>query len=44
MKKLLLKFLKYRKTAVTTIFTNPVVTEEWVLFGRFTIYKNFKSY
>lgn len=43
MKKILLKILKYRISAVSTIFSTPIVTEEWVLFGKFIICKNYKS-
>lgn len=43
MRKLLLKILKYRISAVSTIYTSPIVTEEWILFGRFTIIKTLKT-
>lgn len=37
MKKLIHKILKCRKVAVTTIFAQPVITYEWVVFGKFVI-------
>ncbi|WP_262497362.1 hypothetical protein [Chryseobacterium scophthalmum] len=43
MKKILLKILKYRTSAVSTIFITPVITEEWILFGKFIIFKSYKS-
>ena len=43
MKKLIQKILKVRKTAVTTIFVNPIITEQWILFGKFTIHKTNKT-
>lgn len=43
MKKLLQKILKVRKTSVTTIFVNPIITEQWILFGSFTIYRTTKT-
>lgn len=43
MKKLIQKILKCRKSAVTTIYANPIITEEWVLFGKFVIGKTFKT-
>lgn len=43
MKKLIQKILKYRKTAVNKIFADTIITEEWILFGKFTIIRNFKT-
>jgi hypothetical protein len=44
MKKILLKILKYRISAVSTIFSTPIITEEWILFGKIIIFKKYKSY
>lgn len=43
MKKIIQKILKVRKTSVTTIFVNPIITEQWILFGKFTICKTYKT-
>ncbi|SDE73278.1 hypothetical protein [Riemerella columbipharyngis] len=42
-KKLVHRVLKYRHSAVSFIFADMVVAEEWILFGRFTISKTFKT-
>ena len=43
MKKLIHKILHYRKTAVNKIFADTIITEEWILFGKFTICKTLRT-
>ncbi len=37
MRKLIQLVIKYRKVAVTTVFVDPIVTEEWTLLSLFKI-------
>ena len=39
MRKFIQKIIKYRKTSVSTIFVDKIITEEWILFSRFRILK-----
>jgi hypothetical protein len=43
MKKLIQKIIKYKKVSVTTIYVDPIIGIEWILFGRFRIFKTYKS-
>ncbi len=43
MRKRIQKVLKCRTAAVTTIFERPIITQEWILFGRFKICKTIKA-
>lgn len=43
MKKHIHKILHYRKSAVNKIFADTIITEEWILFGKFTICKTFRT-
>lgn len=41
-KKILQKVIKYRRS-VNMIFADKVIVQEWILFGRFTVNKSFKT-
>jgi len=42
-KKLVHKIIKCRPSAINTLFSDNIITYEWVLFGKFKIFKTFKN-
>ena len=43
MKKLIQKIFKHREANVNFIFEKPVITREYILFGKFIISKTIKN-
>ncbi|PIF44888.1 hypothetical protein CLU96_1884 [Chryseobacterium sp. 52] len=42
--KLVQLIIKRRVSGVITLFSQPIVVHEWVLFGKLIIRKSFKTY